>query len=251
MRNYYYVLGVDPKATKSEIKAKHDHLIMNETDKEVLQRINKAYEVLSDNKNRKKYDEFIKGKEYEEVIEFKPSNDFAELKKKIENNIASTTQTDITGNVFTPSQDGFNVIFKDFDKIFKDYGNNTYTGANIPPILNNIANAFNTPESKPEREDNVESEVTQPTDNISNKVVKNNLTLDLFSLTNGYIDINRKYPTKVLNINLDELSKEMVFNYDRKYKESIYRESSTGYIVKRVRYPNSVHRRSKKVLVKV
>jgi len=242
MRNYYHVLGIDPKASKTEIMARYNHLLVNEENKEALQRINKAYEVLSDSKNRKKYDEFIKGKEYEEIIEFKPSNDFTELKKKIENNISSNPPQveELSSNIFTASHDDFNVIFKDFDKIFKDYGNNSYTGSNMPPVLNNIANIFGSQENK--------SEINP--ENNPDKVIKPMLTLELFTLINGYIDINRKYPTKVLNINLDELNKETVYNYDKKYKESIYRESHTGYIVKRVRYPNSVHRRSRKALIK-
>ena len=65
--NYYDVLGISKDATQAEIKNKFRELAKKthpdktkENSEEEMAVINKAYEVLSDEKRRKKYDQYLK-----------------------------------------------------------------------------------------------------------------------------------------------------------------------------------------------
>ncbi len=65
--NYYDVLRVPRDATQEEIKKKFRELVMKahpdktkEDSEEEMVELNKAYEVLSDEKRREKYDRYLK-----------------------------------------------------------------------------------------------------------------------------------------------------------------------------------------------
>ena len=65
--NYYEILGIPRDATQEEIKKKfrelakktHPDKTKEDSDEEMVE-LNKAYEVLSDEENRKKYDRYLK-----------------------------------------------------------------------------------------------------------------------------------------------------------------------------------------------
>ncbi|MEK0319049.1 MAG: DnaJ domain-containing protein [Nitrosopumilus sp.] len=65
--NYYEILGIPRDATQGEIKKKfrelakktHPDKTKEDSDEEMVE-LNKAYEVLSDEENRKKYDRYLK-----------------------------------------------------------------------------------------------------------------------------------------------------------------------------------------------
>lgn len=82
-RDYYEILGIDKKASPSEIKtayrklAKKYHPDLHPNDKEAEKKfteINEAYEVLSDDKKRKKYDMFGKNANFQSGQNFDPSD---------------------------------------------------------------------------------------------------------------------------------------------------------------------------------
>ncbi|MFQ5497487.1 MAG: J domain-containing protein [Nitrosopumilus sp.] len=65
--NYYAILGLTEKATQEEIKNKFRELAKKthpdktkEDSEEKMALLNKAYEILSDKKNREKYDKYLK-----------------------------------------------------------------------------------------------------------------------------------------------------------------------------------------------
>lgn len=81
-KDYYEILGVDKNASQSDIKrayrklAKKYHPDANPGDKkaeEKFKEINEAYEVLSDEEKRKKYDQFGQAFQFENGADFDPS----------------------------------------------------------------------------------------------------------------------------------------------------------------------------------
>lgn len=83
-RNYYEFLGVSPDATFEEIKnafrekAKQYHPDLNLENQQAedrFKKINEAYETLSDNEKRKRYDAGLKDKPKEKLIEQKQQQD--------------------------------------------------------------------------------------------------------------------------------------------------------------------------------
>ncbi|NMB06800.1 MAG: J domain-containing protein, partial [Tissierellia bacterium] len=82
-KDYYKILGVDKGASNAEIKkayrklAKKYHPDLNPNDNEAQEKfkdINEAYEVLGDEKKRKKYDTFGSGASFTNGQNFDPSN---------------------------------------------------------------------------------------------------------------------------------------------------------------------------------
>ncbi len=81
-KDYYEILGLDKKASQEEIKKKYRELAkkyhpdLNQGDEgaaDRLKEINEAYEVLSDEDKRKKYDSFGSGYDFSQGSNFDPS----------------------------------------------------------------------------------------------------------------------------------------------------------------------------------
>ena len=123
-RDYYEILGVDKKASPDEIKrayrklAKKYHPDLHPDDKEAEKKfteINEAYEVLSDEEKRKKYDMFGKNANFQGGQNFDPSDfgfDFGNFGN------GSYTYTSSNSNGFS---DFFDSLFGGFSQNSNSY----------------------------------------------------------------------------------------------------------------------------------
>ena len=116
LTDYYKILGISKKATEAEIKkayrklARKYHPYLNPNDKvaeKKFKEINEANEVLSDPKNRKKYDEY--GEHWQHAEEYEKAKQQQSHQRSTQGSSQSYTQedfSDIFGSMFGGQSQG-------------------------------------------------------------------------------------------------------------------------------------------------